>query len=102
MAAVDGPADRPTPMPMKARPARTHQASGARANSVAPINDAPRPANIAMRRPIRSEMPPKTISVRTTVIGNTAKIAVVAVYVRYHSCAYRRYVRAGAALVRRV
>ena len=69
-------------MPMKARPARSHQASGATANSTAPINDAPTPANIAVRRPIWSEMPPKTISVRTTVIGNAAKIAVVAVYVR--------------------
>src|SRR6267378_7032435 len=47
-------------------------------------------------------MSPDNISTATTTIGNTAKIAVVAVWVRCHSAAYSRYVIEGAALVHRV
>src|SRR2546422_1609193 len=47
-------------------------------------------------------MSPDNISTATTTIGNTAKIAVVAVWVRFHSEAYSRYVITGAALVHRV
>src|SRR5258707_877960 len=59
---------------MKARPANTHQTSGATAKSTAPTKDAPRPSNIAARRPIWSEMPPKPTNMATTAIGYTAKI----------------------------
>src|SRR5882762_8013131 len=47
-------------------------------------------------------MSPDSISTATTTTGNTAKIAVVAVWVRFHCAAYSRYVIAGAALVHRV
>src|SRR5229473_7102632 len=52
IAAVDGLAARPTPMPIKARPPNTHQTLGATANSRAPAKEAKRPANIVARRPI--------------------------------------------------
>src|SRR5882762_9865692 len=39
IAALEGPTDRPTPTPMKARPANTHQTSGATAKSTAPTKD---------------------------------------------------------------
>jgi hypothetical protein len=49
------------------------------AKRTAPINEAPSPSNIAARRPIWSEIPPKPTNTVTTAIGNVAKIAVVAV-----------------------
>ena len=51
-AAVDGLAARPTPMPIRARPAKIHHTSGATANNIAPAKEAKRPANIVARRPI--------------------------------------------------
>src|SRR2546427_12325571 len=47
-------------------------------------------------------MSPDNISTATTTMGNTAKIAVVAVWVSFHSEAYSPYVIAGAALVHRM
>ena len=52
IAAVYGLAARPTPIPIRARPANTHHTSGATANNRAPANEAKRPANIVARRPI--------------------------------------------------
>ena len=51
IAAVEGPAVRPTPMPMKARPANSQSTSGASANSRVPKSEAPTPHRIAARRP---------------------------------------------------
>src|SRR6266404_9979665 len=51
IAAVDGPAVRPTPMPMKARPANSQSTSGASAKSRVPTREAPTPHRIAARRP---------------------------------------------------
>src|ERR1700678_195465 len=50
IAAVDGLTDRPTPMPIRARPANSHPTSGATANDRAPTNDAKSPINIVARR----------------------------------------------------
>src|ERR1700751_5721076 len=44
IAAVEGLAAKPTPMPIRARPANTHHTSGATANNKAPTSDARRPA----------------------------------------------------------
>src|ERR1700741_2993244 len=52
IAAVEGLAAKPSPMPSRARPANTHHTSGATANNRAPTSDAKRPANIVARRPI--------------------------------------------------
>src|SRR5260370_34631461 len=52
IAAVDALAATPTPMPIKARPANTHDTPGATPNNRAPANEAKRPANIVARRPI--------------------------------------------------
>src|SRR5260370_29598217 len=52
IAAVDGLAARPTPMPIRARPANTHHTSGATANNRAPTSEAKRPAHIVAPRPI--------------------------------------------------
>src|ERR1700687_4657234 len=46
IAAVDGPAVRPTPMPIRARPANSQSTSGARAKSRLPMSDAPTPHKI--------------------------------------------------------
>src|ERR1700716_3123394 len=43
IAAVDGLTDRPTPMPIRARPANSHHTSGATANNRAPTSEAKRP-----------------------------------------------------------
>src|SRR5882724_5005439 len=56
IAAVAGLTDRPTPMPIRARPANSHLTSGATANNRVPTSEAKRPANIVARRPIWSEM----------------------------------------------
>ncbi|MNV72270.1 hypothetical protein D3C71_1653470 [compost metagenome] len=51
-AAADGPADNPTPMPMKARPTKIHATSGATANNSDPVIEASSPSSIVSRRPI--------------------------------------------------
>src|ERR1700676_1373159 len=58
IAAVDGLAARPTPIPIRARPANPLHTSGAPAKDRAQASEAKRPANIVARRPIWSEMPP--------------------------------------------
>src|ERR1700688_3791903 len=69
IAAVDGLAARPTPLPISARPANTQYTSGATANKRAPTSEANRPTNIVARRPIWSEMPPKPTNITTTASG---------------------------------
>src|SRR5258707_3828478 len=49
IAAVDGLAARPTPMPISARPANTHHTSGATANNRAPAKEPKRPPNRDLR-----------------------------------------------------
>ena len=68
-AAVAVPAVRPTPMPVKARPANSHNTSGATANSSVPMREAPSPSNITNRRPMWSERSPKPTRTATTTIG---------------------------------
>src|SRR5258708_20154257 len=51
IAAVDGLAARPTPMPIRARPANTHHTSGAIANNTPPANEAHTPPTIFPQRP---------------------------------------------------
>ena len=51
-AAVEGPAVSPTPTPMMARPAKSHNTFGATANRNAPVSDTPSPSSIVVRRPM--------------------------------------------------